>query len=90
MKSGIKDYVSEWEKDLNVSLMDKSSDDDLVNYIIDAWKSLEVVKQIHFDDFEYTTKESEIDINKHIFKREKKRKERKETTRFNKVKPSTD
>lgn len=76
MKSGIKDYVSEWEKDLNVSLMDKSSDDDLVNYIIDAWKSLEVVKQIHFDDFEYTTKESEIDINKHIFKREKKRKKK--------------
>ena len=71
MKSGLKEYVNDWEQELNTDLMTKASDAPLVDYVIDAWKSLEVVKQLHFDRFEYTENESEIDINKHIFKREK-------------------
>lgn len=76
MKKCLKDYVCEWEDELNVSLLDKTADEPLVDYVIDAWKSLEVVKQIKFTGFEYTEKESEIDINKHIFKREKKKKKK--------------
>lgn len=76
MKSGLKDYPCEWEGNLNHALITKSADPPLVDYIIDAWKSLEVVKQIKFKKFEYTEKESEIDINQHIFKREKKKKKK--------------
>lgn len=76
MKSGLRDYMCEWEDQLNIPLLDKSADEPLVDYVIDAWKSLEVVKQIKFIDFEYTEKESEIDVNKYIFKREKKKKKK--------------
>lgn len=76
MIEGLRDYVSEHEKDLNLPLIHKSADEPLVEYVIDAWKSLEVVKAIKFDKFEYTDDESQIDINKHMFKREKKRKKK--------------
>lgn len=76
MKHYLKDYVNEWEDQLNVPLMTKSADAPLVDYIIDAWKSLEVVPQIEFSEFQYTEKESEIDINKHLFKRDKKKKKK--------------
>lgn len=76
MKRGLKDYECEFEKDLNLSLMEKSADKPLVDYVLDVWKSLEVVKQIKFKGYDYTERESEIDINKHIFKREKKRKKK--------------
>ena len=76
MKRGLKTYVNEWEEELNLDLLDKSADSPLVDYIVDAWKSLEVVKQIKFIRYEYTEKESEIDINKHLFKREKKKRKK--------------
>ena len=76
MKSGLKTYINEWEDKLNIPLITKASDAPLVDYIVDAWKSLEVVEQIQFKGYEYTEKESEIDINKHIFKREKKKKKK--------------
>ena len=76
MKSGLKSYICEWEDNLNIPLINKTADAPLVDYIIDAWKSLEVVEQIKFVGYDYTEKESEIDINKHIFKREKKKKKK--------------
>lgn len=76
MKSSLRGYVCKWEKDLNIPLMEKSNDAPLIEYIMDAWKSLEVVQQIKVKKFEYTEEESEIDINKHIFKREKKKKKK--------------
>ena len=68
----IKEYVSEFERDLNIPLMTKEADAPLVDYVVDSWKSLCILKNIQFLDYEYTDKESEIDINKYIFKREKK------------------
>lgn len=66
------DYLGRYEGDLNIPLMEKAGDGDLVEYVVDAWKSLEVVKYIEFLGYEFNTRESEIDINKHIFKRTKK------------------
>jgi len=74
LRLGLKDYVCEWEKELNIPLINKSADLPLIDYVIDAWKSLDIVKQIEFKDFIFTDKESSIDINKYIFKREKKKK----------------
>ena len=76
MKKSIKDYVSEYEEQLNLPLINKSIDNSLVEYIIDAWKSLEVVDNIRCVSFEYSEKESDIDINKFIFKREKSKKKK--------------
>ena len=56
--------------------MRKEADRPLVEYVKDAWKSLEIVKYIKILDFEYNTRESSIDINNHIFKREKSKKKK--------------
>ena len=76
MKGSLKDYMSEFEGSLNIDLLNKSSDAPLVEYIIDAWKSLEVVDSIKCTDFIYEEKESEIDINKHIYKRDKSKRKK--------------
>ena len=76
MKQLLKDYVCQYESQLNTAIMNKEYDAPLVDYIVDAWKSLEVVKQIKFKGYTYTEKESEIDINRHIFKREKNKKKK--------------
>ena len=72
----LNDYVSEFEKELNVKLMRKEADIPLVEYVMDAWKSLEIVKNIKILKFKYSEKESEIDINNFMFKREKKKKKK--------------
>lgn len=80
MKKYLKHYVSGFEEELNIPLMNKEADLPLVEYVKDTWKSLEVVKNIKILKFEYDDTESGIDINKHIFKREKKKKKK---DRFN-------
>ena len=56
--------------------MNKEADLPLVEYVKDAWRSLEIVKNIKILKFEYNDMESDININKHIFKREKKKKKK--------------
>lgn len=74
------EYLAEYTKDgdfekyLNHSLMKKEADTPLVDLIKEAWKSLEVVPSIKIVGFTYTGEESKIDINNHIFKREKRKK----------------
>ena len=74
----LKDYVTVYEKELNTDLLTKAHDKPLLDYILESWYSLEVMEGIKILKWEYTEKESEIDINKYIFKRErgKKRKEK--------------
>ena len=72
----LKDYISDFEKELNVPLMNKENDRPLVDYVKEAWQSLEIVQNIKILGFEYTEDEANIDINKYIFKRKKKRRER--------------
>ena len=67
----LKNYASEFERDLNIPLMNKEADRPLVEYVIDSWKSLQILDGIEFLDYEYTEKESDIEINKYIYKREK-------------------
>ena len=76
LKKYLPQYISDFEKELNVSLMNKDYDLPLVEYVMDAWKSLEIVKNIKILKFEYNDNESEIDINKFIFKREKRKKKK--------------
>lgn len=76
MLKQLQDYVSDFEAELNIPLMRKEADRPLVEYVKDAWKSLEVVKNIKILGFDYSESEWDIDINKFIFKREKKRKKK--------------
>lgn len=76
MKKSLKKYVDKYEDELNMPLITKSIDDPLVDYIKDAWKSLEVVENIRIVEFSYSEKESDIDINQFIFKREKSKKKK--------------
>lgn len=72
----LKDYISDFEKELNVPLMNKENDRPLVDYVKEAWQSLEIVQNIKILGFEYTEDEANIDINKYIFKRKKKRRKK--------------
>lgn len=76
MKSFIKHYKTNYEDELNIPLMNKEYDRPLVEYIVDAWKSLEVVPNIKFKGYKYDDKESNVDINKFILKRNKKKKKK--------------
>ena len=72
----IGEYVSDFEKELNRPLMTKEADLPLVEYIKDVWRSLEIVKNIKILSFEWNDNEATIDINNHIFKREKKKRKK--------------
>lgn len=76
MKQYLCDYISDYELKLNTELMEKKADNPLVDYIVDAWKSLEIVKNIKFLRYEYTENEDEIDMNRYIFKRDKRKKKK--------------
>lgn len=75
MKQYIPNYTKDcvFEKHLNTALMTKSADLPLVEFVKESWRSLEVIPNIKIMSFEYTEEESDIEINKHIFKREKKK-----------------
>lgn len=72
MKKFIKHYENPNEERMNRDLIDRNNDSDLVEYLINSCKSLEVLKQIKFLGFEYTVDEKEIDINNYISSRRKK------------------
>lgn len=76
MKKYLQDYVSDFEKELNIPLMNKAADRPLIEYIVDAWKSLEIIPNIKFLKYEYNSTESEVDINKFISKRDKKKRKK--------------
>lgn len=56
--------------------MDKTWDRPLVEYIVDCWKSLEIVEYIQFLGYEWNPRVSSIDVNRHIFKRDKGKKKK--------------
>lgn len=72
MRDYLQYYPSPFERDLNTGLMNKESDRPLIEYVIDSWKSLQILEGIKFLGYEYTEKMSDIEINKYIFKRQKR------------------
>lgn len=73
MKHALKGYHTIFEETLNTGLMNKEFERPFREYIEDVWKSLEVVRGIKVVDFDYTEHEADIDINRYIFKRDKKK-----------------
>ena len=65
------EYITRYDEELNVDLMNKTHDRPLLEQIVDSWKSLQIMEAIKIVDWEFTDKESEIDVNKYIFKRQR-------------------
>lgn len=53
-------------KTYNIDLIERNLDDDLVTYIVDAIKSLEVIENIKFLGYEYQDDESQIETSDYI------------------------
>ena len=69
-------YHDVFADELNRPLMNKEADEPLVEYVKDAYRSLEIAPPIKIIGFEYTESESKIDVNRFIFKREKRKKKK--------------
>lgn len=76
MKKYLKELPDQYRKQLNTNLMNKTADEPLVDYVIDCFKSLEISPVIKIVKTVWNPKESDIDINKYIFKRDKLKKKR--------------
>lgn len=74
MKKFIAEYNNPNEERINFGLIERKYDDDLVQYIVNACKSFEVLKYITFLGYDYIDDESKIDINNYITKRKKNKK----------------
>lgn len=66
MKKFIKTYTNPNEERFNYPLINREYDDDLVSYIIDCCKSLEVLENIKFIGYEYVTDEASINTSEYI------------------------
>ena len=69
MYKQLAEYETIFDKHLNKSLIEKSADRPRLDFIIEAWYSLQIIDGIEIVDWEYTDKMSQIDINKYIIKR---------------------
>lgn len=74
MKKFISEYKNPNEDRINFNLMDRSYDEELIQYLVNSCKSLEVLKYIKFFDYEYIDDETKIDINDYITTRKKNKK----------------
>jgi hypothetical protein len=65
----LQEYETVFDEHLNEALMNKADDRPLLDFILESWYSLQIIEGIEILDWKYTEKESEIDMNKYIFKR---------------------
>ena len=70
----LRDEVDKFESELNMPLINKEADKSLVEYIVDSFKSMCVLKQLKFKGYDYNEDESTIDINDYIMTRKGKKK----------------
>lgn len=82
MKDFIKFYNNPNEKDMRFKLIDKEYDDDIVEYIVNCCKSLEVLQNIKFVDYEYVTDESKINTSEYIESRNRGKTNKREVVRY--------
>ena len=74
MKKFISTFKNVNEDKLNMKLIHREYEDDLVDFVVNVFKSLEAIRSIQFIDYQVEYDESKIDINKYVTSRKKKRK----------------
>jgi hypothetical protein len=80
MKKFLKEYKNPNEDRINHGIRNKSYDEDLITYIVDTCKSLEVLKYVKFISYKYISDEHLIDYNNYI--KSRKRKKIKDETKY--------
>jgi len=80
MKEFLSKYENPNESRMNFGLMNREYDEELIQYIVNSCKSLEVLKYIEFLGYEYIDDEKKIDLNDYISTRRKSKK--KNTTKY--------
>ena len=76
MRKFIKTYENEDEKRFNFGLLNREYDEDIVTYIADSCKSLEVLDGITFLGYELIDDEAQIDQSAYIKDRKRKKTKR--------------
>ena len=66
----IKGFKTEFDDRLNRGIMNHEFDRPLVEHILDAWKSLEIVDSIKIIDQSYSEEEHELDVDKYQRKKQ--------------------
>lgn len=74
MRKFISQYENPFESKVNLGLINREYDEDLVHHIVDTCKSLSVVEYIEFLDYQHITSEKDIDLNNYIRTRKKGKK----------------
>ena len=82
MRKFIRQYKNPNESLINTKLIDREYDDDLVSYIVDSCKSLEVLSYIEFLGYEYITNEADINTSEYIDARNRGTKKKNEQTKY--------
>lgn len=82
MRKFIRKYTNPNEALINKELINREYDDDLVSYIVDSCKSLEVLSYIEFLGYDYITNEADIDTSDYIVARARGPKKKNEQTRY--------
>ena len=72
MKKFLQYYTNPSEEKINFDIMKKAHDDSLIKYVVEACKSLEILKYIKFVGYKVNYNESTIDFNKYIKSRRRK------------------
>jgi len=82
VKKFISQYTNPNEQHMNFGLINREYDDDLVEYIIDCCKSLEVLSNIKFTGYEYITDEMEINTSEYIDARSRGKVNKKDPVKY--------
>ena len=82
MKKFLKTYKNTVEDRINYGLINREYDDDLVHYIVDCCKSLEVLRNIKFLGYEYITNEADINTSEYIDAKARGKGKKKDPTRY--------
>ena len=88
MKKFISEYENPNESRINYGLINREYDDDLVEYIVNCCKSLEVLHQVKFLGYDYITNEADIDTNEYINARTRTKNKKKDKTKYMHLKDS--
>jgi len=78
----IKEYKNPNEERFNYPLINREYDDDLVNYIVDCCKSLEVLEYVKFLGYDYVTNEAEINTSEYIDAKSRTKTKKNDPTRY--------
>ena len=82
MKKFLKHYKNPNNDRLNRGVINRETDADLVDYIVDACKSLEILEYIEFLGYEYITNEADINTSEYIDAKTRQKAKKSDVTRY--------